>query len=270
MLAQELPRHPLGDFAMNDIHHAARTGFQRGADIYATGRPDYPPEIVTWLISTVGLGPGKRVAEIGAGTGKFLPSLIVTGADVIAVEPVEAMRSRLKATYPHIDIREGTAEAAPLRNGEVDAVVCAQAFHWFANPLSLAEFRRVLAPGGALALVWNVRDQSVPWVRRLTEIMAPHVGDAPRHDSGRWRSVFPAEGFGPLSECRFSHSHDGHPEDVVLARVMSVSFIAALADRQRAAVERQVREVMASTPELAGDSVSFPYETVAYVCRRID
>ena len=81
----------------------------------------------------------------------------------------------------------------------MDAVVCAQSFHWFATREALHEIRRVLKPGGAFGLVWNLRDDSVPWVAALTRIMQPFEGDAPRFHSQKWRDVFPAEGFGPFA-----------------------------------------------------------------------
>ena len=108
-------------------------------------------------------------------------------------------------------------------------IVCAQAFHWFANPAALAEIHRVLKPGGMLGLIWNVRDESVAWVAALTRIMAPYEAGVPRYHSQEWRRLFPAEGFGPLRERHFPNSHSGPAEEVIVERILSVSFIAALA-----------------------------------------
>jgi SAM-dependent methyltransferase len=146
----------------------------------------------------------------------------------------------------------------------VDAVVCAQAFHWFATPGALKEIHRVLKPGGALGLVWNVRDDRVPWVAALSRIMQPYEGDAPRYHSQKWRNVFPAEGFGPLREKRFPNRHTGPPEKVIIDRVLSVSFMAALPPAQKEHVTSQLRGIIATYPELAGKAqVTFPYETLA-------
>ena len=185
------------------MHPSAARGFAREAAAYARGRPDYPPEIEGWLTATLGLAPGRRVLDLGAGTGKFTARLAATGAAVAAVEPVAEMRARCAAAAPAAEVREGAAEAIPFPGGGFDAVVCAQAFHWFSTPAALAEIRRVLAPGGRLGLVWNVRDESRDWVAQLTEIMRPFEGDAPRYASGAWRRLFPAPGFGPLAETRF-------------------------------------------------------------------
>lgn len=255
--------------ASSSLHDAASAGFTANAAGYARGRPDYPAALDGWLRDALGLRAGRTVVDLGAGTGKFLPRLQTTGATLIAVEPVDAMRARLVADHPSVDARAGTADALPLGDATVDAVVCAQAFHWFANTAALAEIARVLRPGGVLALIWNVRDASVRWVRALTEVVAPHEGDAPRYHKGDWRRVFPAAGFGPLEETRFAHAHVGSPEQVVVDRFLSVSFIAALPAPERAEVERRLRAVVAGEPALAGrDTIAMPYRTDAFRCVR--
>ncbi|MDP4024595.1 class I SAM-dependent methyltransferase [Methylobacterium sp. NEAU 140] len=250
------------------IHAAAADGFAAGAAAYGAGRPDYPAAVADWLTGDLGLGPGRRVLDLGAGTGKFLPYLRATGADVVAVEPVAAMRAALLRAHPEATALAGTAEAIPLEAACLDAVVCAQAFHWFAGAAALAEIARVLRPGGRLGLIWNVRDERVPWVAALSRITDPHEGGAPRYRTGAWRAAFPAPGFGPLRERRFPHVHRGPAEAVVVDRTLSVSFVAALPEAERAAVAGAVRALVAETPELAGAEVAFPYETVAFTCMR--
>ena len=151
---------------MAGIHPAAAAGYRAKAEAYIRGRPDYPAAVQEWLRDDLALSAGKTVLDLGSGTGKFLPHLCATGAAVIAVEPVAAMRAQLMERHPSIDARPGTAEQIPLGDGAVDAIVCAQAFHWFANPAALAEIHRVLKPGGRLGLIWNVRDESVGLGRR--------------------------------------------------------------------------------------------------------
>jgi len=254
---------------MTAIHDAAAQGFAAHADTYARGRPDYPAELAGWLRDTLGLAAGRRVVDLGAGTGKFTRLLVPTGASVVAVEPVAEMRAQLAARLPEVTALAGTAESMPLPDASVDAVVCAQAFHWFANHAAMREIRRVLRPGGKLGLVWNVRDESVGWVARLTAIMTPFEGDAPRFYKGDWKHVFPADGFGPLQLTRLPYTHTGAPEQVVVDRVMSVSFIASLPAAQQDAVRAQLHAVIATDPALQGrDVVSFPYSTEAYCCTR--
>jgi SAM-dependent methyltransferase len=255
---------------MTNIHPLAAKGFRAGAASYVEGRPDYPPEIENWLTYDLGLCEGKTALDLAAGTGKFSPRLLATGATVIAVEPVPAMLEQLIRQYPQIDARSGFAQHIPLDDDSLDAVVCAQSFHWFATPEALQEIHRVLKPGGALGLVWNVRDDTVPWVAALNGIMKPFEGDAPRFHSQKWRDVFPASGFTGLREKRFSHSHTGPPEKVIVSRVLSVSFMAALPIDQRERVTSQLQEVIAAYPELADKAeVTFPYETLACVCTKL-
>jgi SAM-dependent methyltransferase len=252
------------------IHPVAAEGFTAGAVNYVEGRPDYPPEIEEWLTRDLGLSAGKTALDLGAGTGKFSPRLLATGATVIAVEPVRAMLNQLIRQYPGIEARSGSAEAIPLEDGSMDAVVCAQSFHWFATPEALHEIRRALKPGGAFGLIWNLRDDSVPWVAALTLIMKPFEGDAPRFHSQKWRDVFPAEGFTPLREKHFANRHTGSPEKVIIDRILSVSFMAALPLEQKEQVTAQMREVIAASPELVGKiQVTFPYETLACVCNKL-
>ncbi len=249
------------------VHRSAAEGYSpTAADHYVRGRPDYPPEVTTWLRDTLGLRAGQTVVDLGAGTGKFTRRLLDTGARVIAVEPVAAMRVKLAAAASLADVRDGAAEALPLADASVDAVVCAQAFHWFANAASLAEIHRVLKPGGRLGLIWNLRDARVDWVARLDAIVNRVEGDTPRYYTGRWRTAFPLPGFGQLHEQHFSVGHTGSPEDVIVARVKSTSFIAALPAEEQARIEAQVRALIEAEPTLcAQDSVTVPYETAAFV-----
>ena len=251
------------------IHHSAAEGYAQGADTYVRGRPDYPPQVSTWLAETLGLESAKTVLELGAGTGKFTPRLLQTGARVIVVEPVQAMLDKLSSALAQVETHQGTAQAIPLPDASVDVVVCAQAFHWFANHEALSEIHRVLKPGGRLGLIWNLRDASVPWVAQLDALVNQWEGDAPRFYTGAWRQAFPFDGFGPLQEQQFVQPHVGPVEDVVFNRVRSTSFISALAPAEREKVEQQLREFVASQSVLNhGGEISVPYITSAFVTQK--
>lgn len=250
---------------INAIHHMAADGYTATADNYVRGRPDYPLEVTGWLRDKLALGAGKTVVDLGAGTGKFTPYLARTGAKVIAVEPVAEMLSKLSTAMPQIEARPGTAESIPLSDASVDVVMCAQSFHWFSTTKALTEIHRILKPGGKLGLIWNMRDARVSWIARLDEIVNRVEGDTPRYYTGAWRLVFPFKDFGPLHEEHFSVGHTGTPENVIVNRVRSTSFIAALDAQERAEIDDLVRALIATEPTLCGkEIVTVPYETAAF------
>jgi len=252
------------------LHRTAASGYTLTADSYLRGRPDYPPSIGAWLSDTLGLGPGTAALDLGAGTGKFTPRLLATGADVVAVEPVAPMLQILKRTLPQVRALAGSAGAIPLSDASVDAVICAQAFHWFANADALTEIHRVLKPGGKLGMIWNRRDGNVDWVAKLDRIVNRYEEDTPRYYTGAWRSAFPHPGFGPLREQHFGHGHTGSPEDVIVNRVRSTSFIAAMPAAQQAIVEADVRALIDGHPVLAGRrEITVPYETNAFCVTKL-
>jgi SAM-dependent methyltransferase len=237
------------------IHPAAATGFARGADAYERARPDYPPEAISWLAAELDLGPGRVVVDLAAGTGKLTRPLAALGCDVIAIEPVAAMRARIGAGVRAL---AGTAEATGLPDSSADAVTVGQAFHWFDAPAALAEIERVLRPGGALALVWSSRPVEASALHRAIEaIVAPYRHDAPVHASGAWRAGLVGR---ELVERRFPFSQQ-RDADALADRVGSTSVIAARAAAARAAVLERVRALAPDGP------VELPYVCEVYVWR---
>ena len=137
-----------------------------------------------------------RVVDLGAGTGKLTRTLVELGHDVVAVEPLEEMLEQLRANVPGVEALTGAAEQIPLPDESADAVVAAQAFHWFDQAVALREIARVLRPGGVLGLIWNARDDTEPWVARLSELTGDnsewnedHCGGARRQHAVRRRRV---------------------------------------------------------------------------------
>ena len=267
------PRHSreLSKSTMTDIHAAAQTGYANEALAYAQGRPDYPDGVLQWLQNALGIGAGQAVVDLGAGTGKFTKLLLKAGADVIAVEPVDAMREQLAASVTGAKIFSGSGAAIPLENASVDAVICAQSFHWFATEAALREIHRVLKPGGRLGLVWNVRDDSCDWAAAITAIITPYETNVPRFYLGGWRQAFSGEYFSPLELTVCAHRHVGKPQQVILERFRSVSFIASLPDVEKEKVVARLQALIASHPALRNkETIAFPYRTEAYKCVRLD
>src|SRR5262245_57990684 len=124
------------------VHEKAASGFSRAVEVYARGRPDYPTQAVDLVVAALDLSPGKVVVDVGAGTGKFTRLLVASRATVVAIEPIEEMRNRLRADLPGVQVLDGTAEQLPMTDQSADGIVVAQAFHWFDGPRALAEFAR--------------------------------------------------------------------------------------------------------------------------------
>jgi len=134
--------------------------FSNRVDDYVRARPGYPPSVVATLVTRFGLTPEWAIADVGAGTGISAALLLAHGCTVIAVEPNAAMREAAFARLgrnPRFRAVGGAAEATTLDPASVDAVIAAQAFHWFDKPRFRAECLRIMRPGGVVALLWNVR-----------------------------------------------------------------------------------------------------------------
>jgi ubiquinone/menaquinone biosynthesis C-methylase UbiE len=243
------------------IHQAAEQGFARAAAEYERGRPDYPRAAIEYLTRELGLGPGRTVLDLAAGTGKLTRPLLASGSEVIAVEPVAAMRAALPVEATVLD---GTAESIPLAAAAADAVTVGQAFHWFDGDAALAEIHRVLRPGGALALVWNRRVDEDPVNAALEELVAPYRGGTPTHRDDAWRAAFEhTRLFGPLDERKFRHEQT-LDADGMADRAESISFISSLPAAERERVVHAARALVASGP------VQIPYWTSVHVCRRLE
>ena len=149
--------------------HLSASAFRRGADTYDAVRPGYPPE-VSALVADY-----HRVLDLGAGTGKLTADLIAGGHEVLALDPSEDM-VRVLARLA-IPVWRATAEATSV-GVSLDAVTCAQTWHWVDAAAACAELDRIVRPGGRVVLAWNNLDVSHPWILRLARIM--HSGDIQR------------------------------------------------------------------------------------------
>jgi SAM-dependent methyltransferase len=253
---------------MSSINPTAAGGFERGADDYEAARPGYPDALFSLLAAQAGLGPGVDVLDLAAGTGKLTEGLVAREAKVVAVEPVAAMRAKLIGAFPQVDARDGTAEALPVDDDSIDLVTVGQAFHWFDPQPALAEIHRVLRPGGALALVWNVKDESVAWVHATTELTIEAGGGRPYEREQDWAGEVAAHGgFSPLIEARLPHPQEVDVE-TVLRRAASTSYVSVLPDAERGRVLDEIRDLLATDPDTRGRATfAFPYDTDVLWCR---
>jgi SAM-dependent methyltransferase len=137
------------------------------ADVYKKHRPDYPAAALDFIVRTCGLRPGTVLVDVGSGTGISSRQFAHRGLRVIGIEPNADMRRQAEAE-PFTDgeppvYRDGQAEATGLADASADAVLAAQAFHWFDPATTLPEFRRILRPGGWVVVLANERDESDPF-----------------------------------------------------------------------------------------------------------
>jgi SAM-dependent methyltransferase len=220
------------------------------ADVYERGRPSYPAAALDWLLPP---GPA-RVVDLGAGTGKLTRLIRDRGVAVTAVEPSPGMRAQLESSVPGVPVVDGSAESMPLPSGSADAVLVAQAWHWVDPARAVPEVARVLTPGGRLGLLWNVRDESAGWVRRLDEI----IGNRDRA-SELAAEVGPP--FGPVTRRSFPWVYRLGPS-TLLDLVASRSAVILLPAAERAALLREVRQLTATHPDLVGRTeFALPYVT---------
>jgi SAM-dependent methyltransferase len=155
--------------------------FESVAAEYERHRPEYPEEALRWAAEQLGLAPGARVLDVGAGTGKLTRGLVGLGLDVVAVEPGVPMLAQLRVAVPEAEAIEGPAEAIPLPDASVQATFAGQAFHWFDRPRALPELHRVIKPGGGLTLLWNWWNERDPLQRELGELIG-YAGHEPYQD----------------------------------------------------------------------------------------
>jgi SAM-dependent methyltransferase len=240
--------------------------FGRTAREYELGRPEWPAELVDRVIAGLGLGPDAAVLDLGAGTGKLTRLLVPRFGRVVAVEPDGAMREVLEEVVPGAESRVGSAEAIPLADHEVDAAFSGEAFHWFASSETVAELERVLRPGGALAIFWNIfLENEFPLDDEVEAVVEEAVARGgtpglPRVLSGKWRE--------PLADSRFGELHEDElVRDVVysreswIANMLSVSSIAHQPEADRDALAKRLRELVPP------GEVRRRYRTVAYWTR---
>ena len=228
--------------------HEQVLGFDAVAEEYEKGRPEYPADAVAALVDGVGAAPGSAVLDLAAGTGKLTRALRPYGFQLVAVEPMPGMRRVFAKAHPNVRLLDGTAEAIPLPEGSVDAVVVGQAFHWFDATRALAEIRRVLRPAGTLGLIWNLRDESVPWVARVGQLIDSVDPGVPRTRLKAWRAAFSENPqFAPLEERTF-HFRQHLDRESVMARFVSVSFVASLPPARKERFVLELRAILDDDP----------------------
>jgi SAM-dependent methyltransferase len=244
---------PLRDHALS---------FATVAEAYDRARPSYPPEAATWLVGQ----HRSAVVELGAGTGKLTELLVAAGHDVIATDPLPEMLGHLRTRVPGARAAVATAEHIPVSSHTADVVVCAQSFHWFDHATALPEIARVLRPGGVLALVWNARDEGIPWARKLGALL--DEGGAGR-GAGRGENhtdlaapLVDSPDFGPVTQQEFRFWQSLR-RDELFDLVRSRSYVALLEETARADLLERVGALYDDYGR-GPDGMQLPYLTRCY------
>ncbi len=231
--------------------------FDGAAVEYERHRPDYPEQALRWAAERLGLGPGARVLDVGAGTGKLTRGLLALGFDVVAVEPGLPMLAQLRALLPEVDALDGPAEAIPLEDASVDAAVAGQAYHWFDPARAVPELHRVVRPGGGVALFWNWWDLRDPLQAELGELLGTAGERAFENLPG-------APWFRELDRTVIESVSETTPDDIVAREATtSAMLVAEPAERDRLLAE--VRAIAARY----GERIRLPQLTYTFAFARL-
>ncbi|GGT04187.1 class I SAM-dependent methyltransferase [Streptomyces chromofuscus] len=253
--------------------HVHASSFGSAAVSYAAHRPDYARAAVEWALEPA---PGPRVLDLGAGTGKLTATLVALGADVIAVEPDPAMLAELRRSLPAVHSLPGSAEAIPLPDASVDAVLAGNAMHWFDMALAGPEIARVLAPDGILAGLWNVLDDRVEWVAGLARVSGS-AAVGPRDPPAGWRvetahahlpkTDVPAR-FGSPEQAEFPHGQR-RTADSLAATLATRAGLLVMPEHDKQATLGRIRAFLASRAETAHGEFTLPMLTGVLRVRRL-
>ncbi|HEX4197867.1 MAG TPA: class I SAM-dependent methyltransferase [Caulobacteraceae bacterium] len=237
---------------MTGLTKTRAASFGAAADAYERARPSYPEAAIDWILPK----GAHRVLDLGAGTGKLSRLLRARGLEVVAVEPSDGMRAQFSRGLPDVPVLAGSAETIPLDDASVDAVVVGQAWHWFDPARAVGEAARVLKPGGALGLIWNIRDLRDPWMNGFSRL-------EPEHDNSEAESENPRVGppFGPVERFDLEWRQSTTPA-ALIELLASRSYVIVLSEPQRAALFAKVRRFLETDPATAGKAeISVPYVT---------
>jgi SAM-dependent methyltransferase len=230
-------------------------------------RPEYAPEAVAWVAERCGIGPGSRLVDLAAGTGRLSGWFLRLGVDVIAVEPAANMRAVLEERFPTVRVIVATAESMPFDDGAVDAVVVGNAFHHFGRDAAMAEIHRILRPGGVLAVFWawpaEEEQLKIPGMRAIYEAIDRTHAEAEIMAAHRSWSEPPVtvDGFGPFERREFPATHV-LPSARLADLYATFSDVLSLPDPTRAWLLDRIRQLSRGLPE----TLHLPGRTVVDLC----
>jgi SAM-dependent methyltransferase len=244
-----------------ELHAKRAASFGAQAAAYADHRPDYPAGAIDWVLPQ----GAHHVLDLAAGTGKLTHSLLTRGLRVTAVEPDPEMLAELARRTPQAEALPGTAEAIPLPDASVDAVLVGQAFHWFDVPKALDEIGRVVRPGGVLGALWNYEDSRVGWVAQFEELVRAQANRT-------WAPPNLMPGSHPLFEPFewevFDHAFRRTAESLAATMSTQSHMLVATAEDRQATLDR-VMAYLRDRPETRDGEFDLPLRTQVFRTRRL-
>jgi ubiquinone/menaquinone biosynthesis C-methylase UbiE len=255
--------------------------FDAWAEEYDRYRPTYPDELFAFIARELALPEAPRVADLGAGTGRASIAMASRGWRVTAVEPggpmLDVLRARAVDEGLPIEAIQSTAEATRLPAASFDLATAAQAFHWFDKPAALAEMARIVRPGGALALFWNVRDEErSPFVAEYHRILERFGGVA----EGKYLQAGRASGRSATREALEAAAGFTAPElhelqhelpataNAFIGMAFTASYIQALDPAVQERFRMETLDLLARHGHRGDDPFTVPYRVDLWTARR--
>jgi SAM-dependent methyltransferase len=244
--------------------------FNDVAAAYELGRPRYDEHAIDAIAAAAGGGP--RLLDVGAGTGRLSGPLLAKGLDMVAVEPLDAMRAILGRSIGPERALAGHAEELPLPDASVDGAVCSDAWHWFDGARAADELQRVVRPGGGVVVcVSKVEfydgDDRPAWADEIGAVLDalwqavdhPYLGGSHRPDGLEGHAGFEAM---EVRNIPFVHHTT---RETQLAHFASMSYIASLGPAPRAEALGELEAILARH---GIDELDVPYRAELWITRR--
>jgi SAM-dependent methyltransferase len=250
---------------MNELDPTRR--FADRVDAYRRARPGYPRALLDHLDERLGGLEGRRVADLGSGTGILTADLLDRGCRVWAVEPNDSMRraaeDELGARAGFVSVA-GSAEDTGLDGGSIDLVTAAQAFHWFDLEATGRELRRILAPGGRVAVVWNDRRRQGAFLEAYEAFLLEWANDyrAVRESYGVANRLEELFAPGSLERAVFAN-HQDLDFDGLRARLLSSSYLPGAGQPRSDEMQAAARRLFADHE--SGGLVRIEYDCTLYL-----
>jgi SAM-dependent methyltransferase len=243
--------------------------FSELVEDYVRYRPGYPRELVEPLRRDCGLTADARIADVGCGPGNLAAVFLEYGNTVFGVEPNAAMREageKLLERFPRFHACDGRAEATGLPPASVDFVTAGQAFHWFEPEAARAEFRRILKPGGWVALVWNERVPESAFHDAYEALLTRHGVDYCKIRASRNQEASIVAFFDSAEVRRalFTHAQT-FDFDGLRGRLLSSSYTPRAGHPAHEPMLAELRKVFEAYQK--DGRVEFPYETTVWYGR---